>query len=36
MIDNNLVVGIFPKIMVRDLVIMMVRDIMLDQAPPFE
>ena len=34
MMDKNLAIGIFPQIMVRALVIMMVRDDMLDHTPP--
>ena len=32
--DKNVAIGIFPQIMVRDLVIMMVGDDMLDHIPP--
>ena len=32
--NNNSAIGIFPQIMVRALVIMMVRDDMLDHTPP--
>ena len=34
MIDKNSAIGIFPEIMVRALLIMMVRDDMLHHAPP--
>ena len=34
MINNNSAIGIFPQIMGRALVIMMVRDYMLDRTPP--
>ena len=35
MIVKNSAIGIFPKIMVRALLIMMVRDDMIDHTPPF-
>ena len=34
MIDKNSAIGIFPQIIVRALVIMMVRDDKLDHTPP--
>ena len=35
MVDNSLAFGIFPQIMVRALIIMMVRDDLLDHTLPF-